>query len=271
MKKSIKKRINKKKKLSYKKIIVGILILALIYLLFKVVYLKIYNVNNYIASDFKEVYESINNYKGTIIIDEANNKTEEYLEYRNLKIKNNFKDFEEKTDPTDPNTILYYLYDDNYKDNIKASLYLGIYKSYIDMFIEGIDKEENDKGITSKFREKIIKKNNIKNDMEFLKFIKKYQNKKSNIFTSIKKIKEIYSIQYFVSRSFPKQTNSKLIDGDYKGYIYETEIKDNYNNTKMVYATIIKNNKRYLISFIGRDNYFNNEDIENLLKSIVIE
>ena len=120
----------------------------------------------------------------------------------------------------------------------------------------------NPKKTTSKERIDFLKKEKITNDIELFKFLNKEEKRKNNVFTPIKDIKGRYSVMLMASVFMPDVQSMTEIKGDYIGYTY------NMKRAKEV--DILKNNKRYIITFYDRD-YFTDEYVEELLKTIVIE
>ena len=211
--------------------------------------------------DSIEFIDTVNITKG------KENKTDDYISVKNMKVKNNFKDFEYSNTEKEKDFEMkwYKLYSNEDKDKIKASISIGVGNMYIDYFISNY----NDKvlGISKGFRKEIIEKNNITNDIEFLRYIKKFKNTKANIFTSTNKIKEIFSIKNYIP-NLPEFKNLKLIDGDYIGYTFD--IFGNNNSVFKEYI-ILKDNKKYFVEFFDYDNYFTNEQINDTINNINIE
>ena len=77
----------------------------------------------------------------------------------------------------------------------------------------------NDKRISNTSFTNLLEKNNIHNDIQLFQYLVKHKLKKNNIFTSVKNMKEEYSLQFIVSIMLPTIDHITLIDGDYQGYI----------------------------------------------------
>ena len=183
----------------------------------------------------------------------------DYLEHDGIKIRNDFKDFEEKDEK---DSYFRILKDEDGKT--KAAISMGEDYTWIDYLKEDevTFYNANPKKTTSKERIDFLKKEKITNDIELFKFLNKEEKRKNNVFTPIKDIKGRYSIMLMASVFMPDVQSMTEIKGDYIGYTY------NMKRAKEV--DILKNNKRYIITFYDRD-YFTDEYVEELLKTIVIE
>ena len=113
---------------------------------------------------------------------------------------------------------------------------------------------------------KVFEKYNIKNDIDLLKFIEKTKNDKNSIFDSVQDMKDFYSIHLLNVVIYSNIEELKLIDGNYEGYM----IKYNMNSGDVKEYNILKDGKRYGLTFIGLE-YFTEEKIQNLLNTLVIE
>ncbi len=116
--------------------------------------------------------------------------------------------------------------------------------------------------ISKEERIRFFEKYNIKNDVDLIKFLSTYEYKENNLFTSTNKMKENYFVKFITSFLMSLGESVTLIDGDYEGYILNMdEIKE---------VSIIKNNKKYVFTFLKTD-YFNDGYIKELLNTIKIE
>ena len=247
-----------------KKIIIAIIVILIMYFVYKGILLYLYNYKDRYPS-YNEVINSID-FKDTINITKGNN-LKDYISIEDMKVKNNFKKFKLSDVDNEPNIKWYKLYDNNYKDKVKASISIGITDTYIDMFIN--NNNEKIFGISKDYRRNLLERNNITNDIELLRFIKKYKNIDTNIFTSTNKIKEIFIVKYF-TMYLPEFKDLKLIDGDYTGYTYDA-FKGSEKGYRYLEYIILKNNKRYFIDFYDKNNYFTDEVINGTINNIVIE
>lgn len=187
------------------------------------------------------------------------NKSNNY----SIKVKSYFDDFE--VGDSDYNYEYYMLYDDD--NHVEAAFMMGMF----DTQIENINGNVEDSiyyefdywplYISNYLRKMFLKKHNIKNDIDLIKYIRKREKIKCNFFTSIYKIKENYFFN-FIETSYPPLDNITYIEGDINGYIYQV---DDYKQ-----ACIIKNNKLYCLTFY-KLNYFTDDIIEDVLRSVIIE
>ncbi len=232
-----------------------IIILLIAYFGYKAFNLKYYTINNINNPN----QFNINN---TITIKHNTLKSNDYFEYKNMKIRNDFKDYSKMEDSAKNSSTKLVLKDENNK-TIKA-FWMGITDTYVyllknDKTLFGTD----DSRITNTDLSNILKKNNINNDIDLFNYLSKQKNIKNNLFTSIKKMKENYAIEYMTSVVMPTIDNITLINGDYEGYIFNIK-----SNTKEV--SILKDNKRYAFIFIDKNN-LTDEYLKSILSTIVID
>ena len=111
-------------------------------------------------------------------------------------------------------------------------------------------------------RKEILKKHNINNDIDLIKYLSNRKILKPNIFTSVKQMKDDYFFNYLIMLEFPKVYQIKLIEGIYNGYILDC-------GDGVFEVNVIKDNKTYYFVFMGKDYTFNY--IEDFLNTLVIE
>jgi len=116
--------------------------------------------------------------------------------------------------------------------------------------------------VSKEERVNFFEKYNIENDVDLIKFLSTYEYKENNLFTSTNKMKENYFVKFITSFLMSFGESVTLIDGDYEGYILNM-----YENKE---AYIIKNNKKYVFTFLKTD-YFADEYIKELLNTLIIE
>lgn len=246
-----------------KYIILIVVLLFLIifgYLGYKIFNLYYYNTNDIMEDNYKNFLNKLE-IKNTITIN-TNSNVDNYLTFKNIKIRNDFEKFK-KIDESDDmlEYVKYVLYDEN--ENAKAGFVFGISDTYVNMFKEDVTvygdsiKKINDSGL-----EEFFKKNNITNDIELFEYLKNNKDVKNNIFTSVKQMKNNYTIHLLSSIAFPSLENYTLIEGDYTGYIFNSQ------NIKEV--SILKDDKKYTFTFIKLD-YFTDNYINELLNTIIID
>ena len=114
--------------------------------------------------------------------------------------------------------------------------------------------------ISDTTKKHILKKYNIKNDIDLLKHIKNNQ-KKPNIFTPLIKIKETYLFNY-LNNSMKNNYETVYFNGYNNGYI--TISNDN------MYITIITEDYNYLIT-IHNLEYFTKDKVISMISSIEIK
>lgn len=241
-----------------KKIVIGI-ILIIIYFLVKGFFLYYYNIDSVLTSDYDEV---INNFefKDSITIENKYLEDSNYLVFKNMKIRNDFKNFKEKVYENEPSNDFkrYMLYDEDNK--VKAVFMLGKY--YTNTYMLKNDPTFFDSRISNKEVSKVLNKNNINNDIELYNYLRANAKRRANIFTSIKKMREIYIINYLVAVMFPKVESLTKIEGDYEGFIYN--LKDGKE------IDILIGDNKYTFTFLKKD-YFTDNYINELLNTVIIE
>lgn len=241
-----------------------LLVIIVLYIVFKFFMLHVYNPET--LTD-KEGYKNFMEHftiTDTMTINHKNIKSnEEYLTFKNIKIRNDFKDYEIIEELSDEDSIKYGLYDK--KHELVASFWITKTKTYanmlqdkIDIFglYNGLDKNSN------VFRN-IIKKNNITTDVELIKYLQEHKNDKTHIFSLIGKMRENYYSQAIMIVLFPLLDRITLINGDYNGYILHTE-----SGHKEV--SIEKGNDKYVFLFLQYDQY-TDEYVNDLISTLVIK
>ncbi len=246
-----------------KKIILIIsFILLILYFGYKGFNLYYYNINQITTQDFETFVEQFN-ISDTINLKHKDIESNDYFQYKNIKIRNDFKDFEQlelntNVDNSSPKLVL-----KDKTNNTSKAFWMGIADTYV--YLAKADKTlygTNDNRITNTNLTSILEKNNIHNDIELLNYLSNQKYVKNNIFTSVKKMKENYTIQFMMSVMMPTMNSITLINGDYEGYIFN--LKDN-----MKEVSILKNNKRYTFMFIS-DTTLTKEYLTDILSTIVI-
>lgn len=186
-------------------------------------------------------------------------KTSEYT----MKIKNELEGFEEGDH--DVNYEYHLLYDED--NTIKAAFMMGKFETQIHA-IKNYDESSYyyefnrfPLYISNVLREYYLDKNEIKDDVDLIKYIREREKIHCNFLTPIITIKENFFFN-FVENNLPEVDNITYIEGDLKGYMYET---DTFKQ-----ACIIKDDKLYCLTFYKLD-YFTDEKIKDILSSLVIE
>ena len=112
--------------------------------------------------------------------------------------------------------------------------------------------------ISDLLKKHYLKKYNIEDDIDLIKFIRERKKIKCNFFTPVTKIKENYFFN-FVELALPNLDQITYLEGDLNGYMFEG---DNY---KRVF--LLKNDKLYCLTFHKLD-YFTDDLIYEILSSI---
>jgi len=257
-----------------KKYIILIVVILLLLLIVGFLGYKIYYANYYDLSHI----ENFEKYKENFVINDeiftlttTNLQEKEYFKYKNMKMKNIFEEYESKFDsdefefPHDYDSIWYVLKDKDLDKQIAAvGLAIGptILDGYkVENYVFGDSRVEKTENMS-----KVFDKYNITNDIELLKYIEKTKNDKNSIFESVEDMKNFYSIHLLNVIAYSNVKDITLIDGDYEGYI----IKYNMGGVTMVECNIIKDGKRYGITF-NNSTYYTDEKIRELLNTLVIE
>lgn len=248
-----------------KELIVGITIVLIVVLIggffgAKLYYLNKYNISRIKTEEYQESKERLQ-IKNTIMIENNKLNAEEYLIFNDIKIKNDFEKFEILESSTDEHRM--YALKEN--DQVIASFWFGATtESLVDILINDFTIygwTQEHLNVSKEERREFFKKYNIKNDVDLIKFLSAYESKENNLFTSISKMKENYFVKFIISFLMSLGESVTLIDGDYEGYILNM-----YENKE---AYIIKNNKKYVFTFLKTD-YFTDEYISDLLNTLVI-
>lgn len=157
-------------------------------------------------------------------------------------------------------------YDENGKvisfyNIVKDKQYINVLS--INSFELSTDEEKELDYSTGKDMKKFLDKNNIKDDIDLLKYIKDNYYLNSNLFTSSVSIKNNYIINEFALAALPEFESITLINGDkVKGYIVNTKSTTNIKEIHLLY-----NDNQYIILLSG-DEITNINFIKSLLESI---
>lgn len=160
----------------------------------------------------------------------------DYININGLNIRNDFEDFSKISN--------------GYKLNDNTYFMINIDDSMIDYL------KKDKKGFAN-----FLKKNNIESDIELYRFLNKYGNANSTIFTSFSKIKSNYYVQYIISIMGNYINRLTEIKGDLSGYIMHCD------NNDIVVLNL--KNKTYYLNF-RNEEYFNLDYIYELISTIQI-
>ena len=241
-------------------IIVGICYLVLYFIL------KVFIVFTQDLFMNHDVYSKSYNVGDVLVIEKSSEEVERFSNKSdsfNISMKNYFDNFEMEDQESNYEAYAYYG-DDNI---VKAVITMGVY----DTQLHNIQNYSEDSYyfefnhfplyISDITRKHYLNKYHISDDVDLIKFIRERKKINCNFFTPISTIKENYFFN-FVELALPPLDNITYIEGDLEGYI----IKENDYKR----AFILENNKLYCISFYKLD-YFTDEVIEDILKTLVIE
>lgn len=244
-------------------IISFIVILLFVYFGYKEFCLVYYDINRDTTEEFETFVKQFN-ISNTITIRHKEVEDNNYFEYQNIKIRNDFKKYKalDTLSSVEGFSQKLVLRDEN--NNIISAFWMGSTDTYVyqlktDKTLFGTDV----KRVTNVTFTNILEKNNINTDIELFDYYSKQKYIKNNIFTSVKKIKENYAKYFMISVMMPTMENITLINGDYNGYIFNIT-----NNMKEV--SILKNDKKYVFVFLNATT-LTEEYLTDILSTIVIE
>ncbi len=264
-KEKVKKKKDKKKKdydnsvpKTGKRVLIIVLLIILGYVLYKSFNLFYYDIHNKmlysLPSDYEDIYKGLYFQDGISIRIDDTKLDDDVVEYKNVKVKNYFKDF--LLDQEHSKDGVWYR-----QQKSKNSFHIAISDTYIDKFI----KEDSDRRLKGIDKKKIIDENNIKNDVDLFRFLRSRRNTKTDLFTPVSELKENFALDYFVSL-LPCVKQMNLVSGDYMGYSYET----NKGNNRYLQVVVLKDNKSYIFVFNGDKKYFTDDYVEEVLNTLRI-
>lgn len=179
-----------------------------------------------------------------------------YLEFNDMKICNYFPDYIKYGEDSQYH-IRYVLYiDGRYQGGFSITVTEPLNKQFAESMV--IESEIDGYAI--------LKKYNINNDVDFIRFLAKNHDRKSTLFTSDEEIIENIYIKYFAS-GFGNTPKITPITGDYSGYITYSEAGERGTIRQFF---IEKNNKAYQF-FFEPGNYYDDEKINEVMNTIIIE
>ncbi len=200
-------------------------------------------------------------YKDEWIIKYKSKDVKEYLSIEDFKIENVFKDFDKTT--TDDRFPLGY--EKKLEDGSKVAVNFFEYVSYVEELTHDISVISGD--IDEDMIHDFMEKHDFKDDLEFIKYLNNYEEKKINVFTSAKEIKENYVVEFLrdlvlVDADFHtiKFLMKEGSDMELSGYVYEAE--------KFTEVDIIKDDKKYTL--VTKSGYFSEEELKDLLSTVEI-
>lgn len=204
------------------------------------------------VSDYEELKH---NFKigNSVVVHHVSLNENEYRSFQEIKIKDIVSGFVIQDQSFTKET--YVLYND--KNKVEKSISMSVGDSYVKR-IEANQLGE-DKYFKALHKKEILKKYNIKTDMELWDQVQEMKEKTSTIFTSVTDMKEQYFFQYLLVE-LPVIEKVIPIRGDLNGYIF-------YCSDRMKEIDILDGDKRYSFLFIGD---YQMQEIEEFLNTIVI-
>ncbi len=239
------------KKSKIKSIIVTIVVIFLllvgIFFSYKLVLLNRYTVSK--DKDVSDVIKGLKNSK-TIKIYKKTIPDSDYLVEGDIKIRNDFKDYEKLTMKNMPNSyVKYEKYNEKTKE--KEGISISNFMQFIDGFTSNDITFYNDSktNIIDNFnkadRKYFLLKNDINNDVDYFKYVEENYYKENNIFMSKREMMENYAFNLYTSIVIPVVDSITYIDGDYTGFMIK--------KANTISTTIIRNNKQYNFLLYGND------------------
>ena len=234
-----------------------IIIITSVILLILIGY-KVYALNKY-KSEYVELDTSLI-FNETITINEEYDSND-IVAFGEMTYNNFFSDYVEHEESG---------FKVKYDENNEVSSFYSMFKEeqYINVLnvnsflLYADDEDVNEDISTENNMKKFLDKNNIKDDIDFLKYVKENYYIKNNIFTSTSNMRNHYIINSFVSVAFPEYKNIVLIDGNVKGYIINAK-----SNVNIKEIHLLHNTNQYIITLSG-DEIANDEFVNNFLKSV---
>lgn len=225
-----------------RKIIIFSLLIVTLYIGF-----KYYCYNMYGPGTFLE----LSNVKisGNMTINHTELNEDEYFIFKDIKVKNVFEGFEQNN--LEGDAFLRMVKKEG--SQVSQAIILGSEKQYIDI----LKTNKEYKGIFNK----IAENENINDDIDLLKYMEKHNDDEVKFFMTLRRQKQIDTINEFKISMLPSIEYINLVDGYYDGYMY----KSSAHSSEVV---IIKNNKRYFFSFLGN---YTEEFINDFMNTVVIE
>ena len=222
---------------------------------------KSYLYFKYIPDTLKIKDEYINGLNiETITIKTETLNNDEYYKVNDIKIRNDFQNFE-LSDKfiNDENTSGYILKENDIEKEPKVIISLG--KSSYNFIETGNNSTSNSK--EDKLVLEYLKENKIENDYDLFLHTIKNKNKNPNIFSS-KKEMLAYSYSYTSMSIYPNTQKLTLIDGDLIGFIIEPK------NLSVREVYLFDGIDKYVITFWNKD-YFTIDYVKELLNTVVID
>ena len=235
-----------------KNLIIGIITVILLILLVN----KVLILNEY-KSEKRDIDQNNFLSKGISIPYYVKPIETEIVTYEEMTFKNYFEGYEDINNfkvKYDENGNIESYYSINKTNQYIDILNINSFKIYTDKNLDELDYK------TSESMQQFLINNNIKNDLDFLNYIKlNYDYLSSNIFTNLETIKNNFIINEFVNVLLIDFDELILIDRNLSGFIFVNQ------NMKEIH--LINGSDKYIITLSGED-ITNDEFVRNLLESI---
>lgn len=243
-----------------------LILVAVVFCSYKGVLLYLHRVSD---ERFDEIVSGLE-VKNTLTIYKKTIDEDKYLVVDDIKIRNDFSEFEVEEGSNELVPDIYRLKDED--GNIVASVTISSFSQHIDIFssddvvvMSGMDDEVVDFGqFNAADRKYFLLKNDINDDIDFFNYIRQNGYLKSDLFSSEREIKENYAYNLFVSTVIPTIDNITLINGDYLGFTF------NYDDRDIRQVSILRNDKLYNFLIRGED-YITDEYIVDLFSTLEIK
>ena len=235
-----------------KYLLFSLIVLILAYIVYKVVMIQVYK-SEHVEIDNSSIFNST--------LKTTHEDSDNLIKFNDMYYKDSFTDFKEHENSE---------FKVKFNDEGKAVAFYSIAKEeqYINMLsmnsFELFTEEESKKvdDSTEKNMKKMLDKNNIKDDIGLLKYIKENYYLKNNLLTLTNTMRNNYIINTFIQVAFSDFNNITLIEGDLNGYIVDVK-----SNIKIKEIHLLINNDQYIITLSGEE-ITEDEFINSLLKTI---
>lgn len=183
---------------------------------------------------------------GKMTINHIDLDDSEYITFENLKFKDVFEGYERLDSEANAYKMVFKT------DEVNRAIFIGSDEPFVSII-------NNNKDYST--LSNIIKKENINDDLDLVKYMDKHNDDKVSFFMTTSKQKQIYSLNEFKQYTLPSIIYTKEVDGYYRGYLFKTseDITD---------INILKDNKKYYFTFIGD---YTEEFINDFMNSVIVE
>lgn len=224
-------------------LIIIFVLLILVYFGIKAFFLYAYNTskltgdNYYSIEKLKEAFDN----KEVITIEHNDILEEDYFQFEDLKIRNDFELYNE-------HNKLY-----KFKNN---DILVGFNKNSSDYLVSTVKENSKNIGLFYNLTHD-LEKNNINTNYKLYEYLLENVNQELNIFTSIHNLRKSQAINLSSLIIFNSVDEVVLINGDYDGYILKN------NNSTSIF--IEYDNNYYSIIFYG---HYSDDDLYKLISTI---